>query len=478
LASLFLIAACPVEADVQQRPVDSAEPSRDFAVSLSLAEVDGLTLAALSSVELNFEAEVAIQVVDPSGTSRRTAYTAAGRRHSIPVVGLRADTAYQLRALARDGDGAYHASEWTGWSTGALPDALLDADFAIGTASESDEGVTLFAPSPLYGSPQLPYVVGIDGEGEVVYYYDDPELYDVDETNRQVRAQDDGMIGLLLPEGFRAFDVLGRTRLAVSKPDVHHDALLMPSGNVLALAYDDHEVTDELTGETSIVRGDVVVEISPENETVWSWAAYDHLDTDRMGEYTEDFETAGFLDWTHANALDYDPDTDRIMISLRNQSWLAMVDHATGELLSRMGPGGDYALQGGDWFHLQHGASVVDGGVTVFDNGYDDAYHSRAIHYLVDERGLTATEAWVYDVGFYARTMGDVDLLPDGSYLVTAGASDPAATADDRRGFYRIGPDGATLWSAWLTHSSMFEVFRADRTYWLFELDEIEAAVP
>ncbi len=478
MVALLLLAACPVDDVEQEKPGDSAEPSRDFVVSLSVAEVDGLTLAAQASVELNFEGEVTIQVADPSGTSRRTAYTASEREHSLPVVGLRADTTYQLRALARDVDGDYHASAWTEFTTGALPEGLLEAEYEVGVASDGDEGVTLFAPSPVYGSPQMPYVIGVDGDGEVVYYYDDPELYDAEDANRQLRVQDDGNIGLVLPEGFRAFDVLGHTRLAVSKPYIHHDALLMPSGNVLALVYDDREVTDELTGETSIIRGDMVVEISPENETVWTWAAYDDLDHTRMGEYTEDFETEGFLDWTHANALDYDPDTDRIMVSMRNQSWVTIVDHATGELLSRVGPGGDYALQGGDWFHLQHGVSFAEGGITVFDNGYDDTYNSRAMHYQLDESGLTATEAWVYDVTFYARTMGDVDLQPDGSYLVTIGTADVSDAGLDRRGFYRVGPDGTTLWSLLLTHSTMFEAFRADRTYWLFALDESEAAVP
>ncbi len=478
MVALLFLAACPVDEDVQVMPGDTSEASRDVTVSLALSEVEGLTLAAEAAVALNFEGEVTIQIAGPEGDSRRTAYSSTGTRHTLPVVGLRADTRYEMRALARDVDGEYHPSDWAEFTTGALPEGLLDAEYQVGVPSDNDEGVTLFAPSPVYGSPQMPYVLGIDGEGQVVYYYDDPELYDAEDANRQLRVQDDGNIGVVLPEGFRSFDLFGHTQLAVSKPYIHHDALLMPSGNVLALTYDDHEVTDELTGETTIVRGDMVIEITPENETVWSWAAYDELDPTRMGEYTEDFETEGFLDWTHANALDYDPETDRIMVSMRNQNWVTMVDHGTGELLSRLGPGGDYALQGGDWFHLQHGVSLADGGVTVFDNGYDDAYNSRAIHYELDESGLIATERWVYDVTFYARTMGDVDLQPDGSYLVTAATADVSDSGLDRRGFYRIGADGTTLWSVLLTHSTMFEVFRADRTYWLFALDDAEAAVP
>ncbi len=454
-------------------------PPAELTVSWSVAAVDGLTLAAHATVTANAPLEVAVQVVDPTGFPLRTAWTAAANEQVVSVLGLRAHTEYRLRPLYREADGTLGAGDWLPFTTGAVPSTISGKEFTAPEGAVGDEGVTLFAPSPVAGSGTTPYVLGVDGQGQLVYYYDDPALSDTLIANRNVRVLTTGELAVVLEGGFRTFWPTGATTLEISRPYLHHDAVVMPSGNVLGLVYEDRELVDDLTGETVTVRGDDVIEVTPDNELVWKWSSFDHLDPTRVGEGFVAGENDTVFDWTHANALDYDPDTDRVLVSMRNQNWVVVVDHATGEVLDLLGAEGTRELGGAEWFHLQHGAEFVDGGITVFDNGLDDGSDSRALRYAVADGSGTIDEIWSYDVGFYARTMGEVDALSDGSYLVTVGTADVSGTdASEQRGFVRLDAVGKVAWELNIAQEGRFEIFRAERVHWLVELSAEEAAIP
>ena len=90
-------------------------------------------------------------------------------------------------------------------------------------------------------------------------------------------------------------------------------------------------------------------------------------------------------DWLHANSLYYWP-TDNsggasgdILMSLRHQDWILKIDYnngtGTGNILWRMGPGGDFTFNNiyndpWPWFSHQHDAAIESTGVlSLFDNG-------------------------------------------------------------------------------------------------------------
>jgi hypothetical protein len=105
---------------------------------------------------------------------------------------------------------------------------------------------------------------------------------------------------------------------------------------------------------------------------------------------------------------------------MRHQNWVLKIDfndgQGTGDILWRLGPGGDFALVGGsdpvDWFYDQHYPSFInnDGPVfdlALFDNGnlrvMDSSgtlcgvispCYSRPLVMTVDEDARTATLKW------------------------------------------------------------------------------------
>jgi arylsulfate sulfotransferase len=160
----------------------------------------------------------------------------------------------------------------------------------------------------------------------------------------------------------------------------HHDVTVLPNGHWLVITNTFKSVV--LTGQTTPtqVLGDVIIDLDTNLNPVWVWNEFDHLDVNRHPWI--------FPDWTHTNAVVYSKDDGDILVSMRHQNWLVKVDYnngaGTGNILWHLGEGGDFTLQGGvnptDWFYAQHGPSFTTAntsgifGLVLYDNGNDRLY--------------------------------------------------------------------------------------------------------
>ncbi len=256
-----------------------------------------------------------------------------------------------------------------------------------------------------------------------------------------VNLLDDGTLLFLRNETLYHMNELGETLLEIPAtdlglPSLHHDVLLLPNGNYMALslAFEDH--TYPTLGETH-VAGDTIVEFTPEGEIVWEWNSFDHLDAQRIREDPEaalalpiiDPDTGeASLDWTHANGILYEEDTDTVIISFRHQDWIVRVNHDdAGEVVWRLGFEGDFTLADGDlWFYHPHSPQwQPDGSLLLYDNGIvtvetpPEGVRSRAVRFELDEDAMTAAIAWQDDEEpFFAPIAGDADRMPGGHLLV------------------------------------------------------------
>ena len=286
----------------------------------------------------------------------------------------------------------------------------------------------------------------------------------------------------------------------------HHDFVPLPNGNVLLLV----EATK--TPEEAIAAGanpdfispegleyDYLVEIKPigsnGGEVVWEWSVWDHLiqdhDPDRdnygaVAEHPERIDINFILeqlynseyqrpdDWTHSNAIDYNPALDQIMLSPRHYSELWVIDHSItteeaagekGDLLYRWGNprayrAGTVSDQQLFWAHNTHWIAPGlpgEGNILVFNNG-DEWQGFQRWYSSVDEiipplidggvysRGPGAAfgpaqPAWTYTAenptDFYARNISGAQRLPNGNTLILDGPKGAA---------FQVTPDGRTVW--------------------------------
>lgn len=248
--------------------------------------------------------------------------------------------------------------------------------------------------------------------------------------------------------------------LDIDLPSLHHDVIELDNGNFLAMSLVFQEVDYGPDGVLN-VAGDLLVELTPEGEIVWTWNAFDHLDPQRR---RADFEATYFdpinaengNDWTHGNGMIYDPVADTVLVSLRHQDWIILIDRATGEVLWRLGDEGDFELLGDErWFFHQHSPQwQADGSLLLYDNGVGNPYldaadeESHAARYELDFEAMTATLAWRDDEPpFVSVFAGDADVLPGGHYLVADALYVDGDASHGRLRELAPGGDPERIWS-------------------------------
>lgn len=282
-----------------------------------------------------------------------------------------------------------------------------------------------------------------------------------------------------------AFDYYSPTYIA------HHDFKVLPNGNVVVLASEkktyaevlaagfNPSLLDPSIASQGFMLPDYLVEVVPTKPyggtIVWEWHVWDHLIQDFdatkknfgvVGNHPELIDVNGVGGgriqqfWNHANGIDYNAELDQIMISIRGNSELVVIDHGTSTAQSAGHDGGRYG-KGGDvlyrWgyaqqydrgaasdrkLYQQHHTHWIEpglpgaGNILIFNNGIGRGYSS--VDEIVPPVGATGNYAlatgaafgpgaptWTY-VGsptssFYSAEISGAQRLPNGNTLITEG---------------------------------------------------------
>ncbi|MEX0291029.1 MAG: aryl-sulfate sulfotransferase [Flavobacteriaceae bacterium] len=147
--------------------------------------------------------------------------------------------------------------------------------------------------------------------------------------------------------------------------ETHHDAELLPNGNVLAMVWEKRTAEQAVMAGSSIDRDlfpDALIEVDPTtDEIVWEWHAWDHL----VQEFDDTKENFGSIsdnpqlihlnhfpdeekgDIMHGNGIAYDAMNNLIYLSVNFFSEVWVIDHSTTTEEAASHTGGNYG-KGGD----------------------------------------------------------------------------------------------------------------------------------
>jgi len=173
-------------------------------------------------------------------------------------------------------------------------------------------------------------------------------------------------------------DLLWQYEVLDSERRAHHDVEVLPSGNVLILAWERMSKVEMVEAGWDTIRSDLdelwsdyIMEVDPVTDSVvWEWHAWDHLVQDfdstrnnygQVGEMSHrininaDIGSFGLRpDWLHTNAMDYHQEREQIVLSVPNFSEVWIIDHSTttaeaqGGMGGRSGKGGDLLYRWGN----------------------------------------------------------------------------------------------------------------------------------
>jgi len=403
------------------------------------------TLSTIVTVQTSEPCRVRVEFGRDTSYGQRTGRSAIGTEHRVTVLGLRAAKQYHLRAVAApDGPGPV-AGEDLEFTTGELPDGIPDFTVTVHDRDRMQPGITILGPGDKQAGQALhgPMYFGVDPDGEVVWYYLDPEDR-MPFMDRDLKPLADGNLFIAIAGGFRVITPGGETVAELSAPDIgvqrfHHDSIPLPDGTFMALVMETREAEVPWSVTPVQLRGDVIAEMNLQGHAPWMWSAFDHLSTDRfpdplsLSRHDDDA-----YDWTHSNALQYREDDDSVLLSVRHQHWVLKIDHATGDVRWKLGHEGDFTLTnqdpdaGRDWFYAQHALEWHDDGtMLLFDNGnfrpgFPEIQLSRAVSFHLDEGRLEAEQRWQFVTEYFVGAGGDADRLANGNVLVCAGLPEGA----------------------------------------------------
>lgn len=268
----------------------------------------------------------------------------------------------------------------------------------------------------------------------------------------------------------------------------HHNVIALPNGHWVLLAAYPKNYTNLLGYPGTIsVLGDVLVDVDQNMTPDWVWSTFDHLDINR--------HPMNFPDWTHSNDMLYSSDDHNLLLSIRHQNWIIKIDfndaQGPGDILWRLGEGGDFKLVGGtdptDWFYAQHGMFYFTPNTTgvfrmgLMDNGNDRIYPAPVGQVLCKPDAPTTAQCYstvpVLDINESDKTATLVRhyVPPPGNFSFFGGDVQQLANGDLHADFcgalggsivQELEPTGTGMvWQAVTPNSNQFRVDRLGSLY-------------
>ena len=227
----------------------------------------------------------------------------------------------------------------------------------------------------------------------------------------------------------------------IDTPSAHHVFVELADGTLAYPAVDIRHANDPITHEDEPIVGDQIVEQAPDGTLRVVWSSWDgDVPLVESPGWSGSFYVAG-PDWTHANSMFYQPETDSYLLSLGHLQTILDIDRNTGKVLRSYGRYGDYPVENGSInFWLQHDVRYTDAShtsLTMFATRDAPMHSSGALEYRIDEDSHRLVQTWSYgfdpDLGLICGALGQALPLSNGDVLVSW-SQIPQITEVDRAG--------------------------------------------
>ena len=380
---------------------------------------------------------------------------------NLYVAGMRANQTYYLQH--EHFDGSIAMGPVLPFATGGLPPDI--PTFTVRNPPDQStsltEGVLLHSRAFNAVTNTADYAVATDLIGRVIWYYKPPPAMTAASWAIVTRPLPGGTFLVTIPVAtLNEVDLTGEILRQTNATSVgaqlavrgvtdpvgafHHEAIRLANGHTLAIMSVERIVVDQQGPGPVDVLADLIVDLDEQWRVVWSWNSLDQLDLSRRAVLNEQCDgplggcprlvlASTANDWTHSNTLHYVPADGSLVVSLRNQDWVIKINYGnglgSGEVLWRMGPGGDFAIDSTDpapWFSHQHDVRLDGPFLLVYDNANtrrvsDPLANSRGQLLRVDEASRRVTLVLNADLGHYSGALGSAQKLANGNYHFESG---------------------------------------------------------
>lgn len=262
---------------------------------------------------------------------------------------------------------------------------------------------------------------------------------DVSRSGVRTTTYDSGMADPLAR--CRVLGPRGETLEERELPWAHHVMTQHADGTLAWLALDVRDWADPETGETEAVVGDALWETAPDGtmrevSNTWDW-----LEVEPNGGWIFSLYPQG-LDWTHANSVRYDAETETYLVGFYQLDSVVELDAASGLPLRWFTARPDLPVPEGaevfvleDGFHHPHDANLSEAGTLMMVSSQP---YLRALELSLGEGVLEEEWSWGEELEEVAPVLGQARRLEGGDTLYL---NSPDGV------LRQLGPDDEVRWS-------------------------------
>ena len=187
-------------------------------------------------------------------------------------------------------------------------------------------------------------------------------------------------------------NLLGDTLLHLKKGQedftntIHHEVLKNNKDQIVTIYQDIREMDLSSAGgnKKDTVSSDGIIVMDKNGKKIWQWSVFDVADPLKDPNILKTKK-----DWTHANSLNFDKDSNYI-ISFYNNGQIWKVDSHTGKIIWKFGKGGTIAMPAECNFTQSHAVHINPyGNLMFFDNGVQKQ-QSEVFALKLDEQNKTS----------------------------------------------------------------------------------------
>ena len=391
-------------------------------------------LIAEVEVRLSRPGRVFVEYENPQAGKFRTALSEERAEHLIPVLRLRAETAYSYAIWVQDADGAAHLAQRGEFRTGPLPSKL--AAMRIRASGRSSQPLILTDYNADFHNS---YILFWDEAGSIVWYYARKLSHWCGKENVHAIKQRRGG-NLVYLDGYCAIaeitplgEIVHRLAAGEEAGRPHHDFILLDDGRILYLS------DEQIVFDNSANGGDAETLADVDALSIWDpergraqrvWDSRDFWDIASEIQQGKWPMLNGAYSWTRINSVSLGLQGNFILSSRHRQQILSVsADFQTIEW-QLSGPDSDYGFPNpDDRFYAPHQATQLpNGNILLFDNGTwrpesEGGEYSRAIELRLDDERRSAVKAWEYrpEPDIFAPAVSGVQRLGNGNSLINFG---------------------------------------------------------
>ncbi len=466
----FLLLACGADGDSPKthngEPNGSTALTAVFSTPPSVIAADvRAPLGALVVADSGAPTTVSVRVSGPEGT-RNIDYLALANHHELPLIDLLPDTSYDIEVTASQTDGTFATSSPLPWTTGSLPSPT-----PVVTRMFDTDGLLpvwwLMTIRRTDGKPGG-HLLLLAPDGRIAWVWTDSS-----EHAMEVIQEPTGDLLTQLGDGVVTLDGAGRQLSRWSIPDdphteailvdgmegpFHHDVERLPDGTLLSLTSKhltiagfpiDYE--DASLIASSRIAADVIVNFDSTGAVLSRVDVDDFMSTTRIGYSAlgSRLKDPDSYDWSHANDVSPISGRNAILLSMRHQDTVVLLDLFNSSPIWILSPPDNWTAPWGDrrltpedgvvWpFHAH--APVLEGNrLVLLDNGnyraspftgagpdVDESTWTRVVAFDIDETQGRFSEGWALEnttVGqVFSEAVGWIERTAEGHLAVTYGA--------------------------------------------------------